>query len=403
MYAIHSMPQVAQMPSVQQMPQLQPYYSTSQPFQQYQAPVQAYIQQPHAQGAQIVAPMNVPQTAPLVQPPAQQQAFGAISNYVGSAAPQTNQMTQNVHLHEDLANLNHLQNKVISNDSLPESLPNNDSSLNKSRNTEPNFELVYLRERHENVLDDLYWNQSYECKESGRRFKVESDLRSHIDDLFKTRSKNALFANAKSAHLRSRKWWPESSEWLAGIMPISFIQENSFFVKEEKEHNAEGENPAQLDTVAAREEMPSIAVDDADGDGHCALSGEKFDMFWHEEAEEWRYNDCVRLVDGRLVLSSLLHNNNMSPPTSPVRSEEDFKLSYDSEIKSAQDAVVAATTAADDGAIDLANLEAAAEPLNVNHVSKGTGKKRAASTEEEESDPKRVRKEEELVEETKNE
>lgn len=40
-------------------------------------------------------------------------------------------------------------------------------------------------------------------------------------------------------------------------------------------------------------EQCTVPVDDAQT--HCALSGERFQQFWDEEHQEWRYRDAKRL------------------------------------------------------------------------------------------------------------
>lgn len=37
----------------------------------------------------------------------------------------------------------------------------------------------------------------------------------------------------------------------------------------------------------------SVPVDDAQP--NCALSGERFETFWDDASEEWRYRDAVRM------------------------------------------------------------------------------------------------------------
>ena len=39
----------------------------------------------------------------------------------------------------------------------------------------------------------------------------------------------------------------------------------------------------------------SVVADDEQT--HCALSGEKFEQFWDETHQEWRYKDAQRLTD----------------------------------------------------------------------------------------------------------
>ena len=45
--------------------------------------------------------------------------------------------------------------------------------------------------------------------------------------------------------------------------------------------------------AAVEKEAMSVPVDDAQP--ACALSGERFETFWDDASEEWRYRDAVRL------------------------------------------------------------------------------------------------------------
>ena len=338
----------------------------------------------------------------------QQQNYGAVGGggvsvgTIGTAAPQPHQIQG--HQREAQQDTDHRQ--ILSNNNVH--LSPSVAAVGRTATAtskDPSFESSFLQERHEFVLDDLYWNQSFVSKESGRRYKDAVSLREHLDVLYSARK------NKKSS-LLSRNWWPTYNDILDGTKPqLSAIQENSFFLSRRGIASvaiptddvsrilSEMKDQTARNVILGDEETPSVSVDDTDGDGICAFSGEKFDVYWNESTEEWRYKDCVKMADGRLVLSSLLKSGNFSPspPTSPVRSEDDdvtfVKLTSDSDIKGVQDAVVAATTATDDGAVDLAKLEVAADSPNNPSIVDPATKKRRSIHEEEGSDAKRSRSE----------
>ena len=57
--------------------------------------------------------------------------------------------------------------------------------------------------------------------------------------------------------------------------------------------------------AASPEQRFSVVADEEQT--HCALSGERFDQFWDEDHQEWRYRDARRLADeeaARYVFSS---------------------------------------------------------------------------------------------------
>lgn len=43
------------------------------------------------------------------------------------------------------------------------------------------------------------------------------------------------------------------------------------------------------------EEQQEVSIPADDSQPVCALSGERFDTFWDDTAEEWRFRDAVRL------------------------------------------------------------------------------------------------------------
>jgi pre-mRNA cleavage complex 2 protein Pcf11 len=47
------------------------------------------------------------------------------------------------------------------------------------------------------------------------------------------------------------------------------------------------------EAAAAAPKLCTVPVDDSQT--HCALSGERFQQFWDEQHQEWRYRDAMRL------------------------------------------------------------------------------------------------------------
>ena len=138
----------------------------------------------------------------------------------------------------------------------------------------------------------------------------------------------------------------------------------------------------------------SVPVGESNSDGVCALSGEKFEVFWDEEEEEWRYKNCVRLPNGSLVLASLAKSQ---PPSATTHGKEGcgpdvtkaeaersrgqvvsapVSTSVVAGGKAADDSGARATLRAidDDGAVDLSKLNAAGVPSGaVKAAQKQTG------------------------------
>jgi pre-mRNA cleavage complex 2 protein Pcf11 len=73
---------------------------------------------------------------------------------------------------------------------------------------------------------------------------------------------------------------------------------------------------AQVDTAAPSLGAAHASVAADEEQTFCALSGEKFDLYWDEDHQEWRYRDAKRLnadeagryglSEGALVLVSAL-------------------------------------------------------------------------------------------------
>ena len=228
------------------------------------------------------------------------------------------------------------------------------------------FDASFLRERHEFVLDALYWDQNHQCGQTGRRFKTAQDLRTFTNARAMGKS-----GKAAKSELFSRRWWVDDTEWCGGgELPSPTIRGDGGFFGGEAASEAQAvevsssKAKGNAGAVASDGEPPSVAVGDLDaGGGVCALSGEKFELFWNDEDEEWRYKNCVELPDGRLVLASLV-NSLTSPPTSPVRNEfhGPGPISSAEDAADAAEAAAAATRDQDEAAVDLSKLEAIPAP-----------------------------------------
>lgn len=103
----------------------------------------------------------------------------------------------------------------------------------------------------------------------------------------------------------SRLWYVDLDTWMAGTTSAS------------PPDGATRSGATNIDTVAPPDSAASHATVAADEEQtHCALSGEKFDLYWDEDHQEWRYRDAKRLnadeavqyglSEGALVLVSAL-------------------------------------------------------------------------------------------------
>lgn len=75
----------------------------------------------------------------------------------------------------------------------------------------------------------------------------------------------------------------------------------------------EANNDEEVEYLQALSAADDISEKADESQRHCALSGEKFEAYWDDEREEWRFKNAVRLQSdafglpaGSLVLASAL-------------------------------------------------------------------------------------------------
>ena len=275
------------------------YHAPPQPaaymYQQH-VPTAPMAQQPHVQmHAQQPFPVQMQDPAYAV---AQQIHAGQLSQLYKAVTAQGALMQAPSHLVQ--AQQLQLQPTTLTEHQL--------EGFTKDEAAPPSFQQSFLQSKNEKSLDEMYWDLPYQCGKTGRRFKTDVELRAHVDSLFATERE------VLSQKLRSRRVWPTSSVWAATPqLPPPVVQGDTFFGGEKGSGEADAEGKAEGATArgaggapsASKRAECSVPVGESNSDGFCALSGEKLEVVWDEEEEEWRYKDCTRLPDGRLVLASL--------------------------------------------------------------------------------------------------
>ncbi|KAL0047616.1 hypothetical protein WJX82_007810 [Trebouxia sp. C0006] len=124
--------------------------------------------------------------------------------------------------------------------------------------------------------------------------ETTAQLRSkHLDMQFLRRRRQKSMVGA------SRQWFVSADLWLAGTAAAAV---------------GEGQPQPVAEEPVQEKEAASVPVDDSQP--KCALSGEKFEKFWHDQYQEWRYKNAVQvgaedaarygLQEGALVLESTL-------------------------------------------------------------------------------------------------
>ena len=148
-----------------------------------------------------------------------------------------------------------------------------------------------LRARNEAVLEALYFAQEFQCKTTGMRFQTKADLNTHLDALFARKKR------LKEDDPVYRRWYVSLENWMQGIAAAEVDAPNMF---DPTAGGGEGEPEGA---------EPEVSVPVDPDCQRCALSGQKFETFWHEGEDEWHYRGAVRLEApyGGAAAGSLVH------------------------------------------------------------------------------------------------
>ena len=144
---------------------------------------------------------------------------------------------------------------------------------------DPKKDLSALNKRRESVIRALYFELPFQCSQTGRRFGKRTELDAHMDWLHARRKRRR---DGKV----SRKWFVDIKAWLRGLKTMAEDTIN-FFGGDDKDSAAEAHAETEVD------ENVSVPVDESQP--ACALSGEEFETFWNEEAQEWHYRGTMIL------------------------------------------------------------------------------------------------------------
>ena len=130
--------------------------------------------------------------------------------------------------------------------------------------------------RHEFVIDALYFDQTHQCMQTGKRFRDKEGLQRHLDVLFFRKKLE------RESEL-SRKWYVPDSIWAASAQ------------QEDPEKEGKAENMEEDREAAKVEEEASISVVADPSVKACAISGEKFHTFYNDGDDQWHFRDALRL------------------------------------------------------------------------------------------------------------
>lgn len=148
---------------------------------------------------------------------------------------------------------------------------------------------------------------------------------SFLDRLFLRRQKHSSGIHA------SRLWYVDLDTWMAGTTGAGGAPPDVGAPP------AGGANAAG--GACSPEQRYSVVADDEQT--HCALSGEKFDQFWDEDHQEWRYKDAKKLTaeegasygleEGAIVLVSALGSGPQVAVVGAGPSDEEVKKEEEDE------------------------------------------------------------------------
>ncbi|XP_044747755.1 uncharacterized protein LOC123308987 isoform X2 [Coccinella septempunctata] len=143
-----------------------------------------------------------------------------------------------------------------------------------------------LKVRQGALYEKLYVGM--QCSSCGMRFPPEQSLyySQHLDWHFRQNRKGKKNARVAS----SRKWYYSLSDWTKyeEIEDLDEREKNFFDQQQQAENTAE--------EAAEETELPSVTADPELQD-ICDVCGDKFEIFFHEDKEEWHMKNAVRDED----------------------------------------------------------------------------------------------------------
>ncbi|KAK9886971.1 hypothetical protein WA026_019229 [Henosepilachna vigintioctopunctata] len=143
-----------------------------------------------------------------------------------------------------------------------------------------------LKIRQAALYEKLY--SGMQCSSCGMRFPPEQSMHysQHLDWHFRQNRKGKKNARVAS----SRKWYYSLGDWLK-YEEIENIEERE---KNYFDQQQQAECAAEISTETA--ELPSVTADPELQD-ICEVCGDKFEIFFNEDKEEWQFKNSIRFED----------------------------------------------------------------------------------------------------------
>uniref|UniRef100_A0A7S0BKE9 CID domain-containing protein n=1 Tax=Rhodosorus marinus TaxID=101924 RepID=A0A7S0BKE9_9RHOD len=147
---------------------------------------------------------------------------------------------------------------------------------------------------HRGTVALLYDELPHKSAADGNRFAKVEDLRAHLDWLFEKNKKKT----SKQHGGISRNWFISVAEWLEGRSQTSASKANTVEAIFRDVNQQADKDVGGLDITPSGDK---VGVARADGDNEiCPICGEKFETFWDEDEQTWKWQDALRTADGKV-------------------------------------------------------------------------------------------------------
>lgn len=177
---------------------------------------------------------------------------------------------------------------------------------------------------HRGTIALLYDELPHKSAADGNRFAKVEDLRTHLDWLFEkyvgeaqpwsspfqrhgcrrclTDSCEPFFRNKKKTSKQhggvSRSWFISVAEWVEGRSQTSASKANTV---EAIFRDVNKQADKDVGGLHVPKSGDKVGVARADGDNEiCPICGEKFETFWDEDEQTWKWEEAVRTAGGKV-------------------------------------------------------------------------------------------------------
>uniref|UniRef100_A0A7S2ZV15 CID domain-containing protein n=1 Tax=Rhodosorus marinus TaxID=101924 RepID=A0A7S2ZV15_9RHOD len=147
---------------------------------------------------------------------------------------------------------------------------------------------------HGGTIALLYDELPHKSAADGNRFAKVEDLRTHLDWLFEKNKKKT----SKQHGGVSRSWFISVAEWVEGRSQTSASKANTV---EAIFRDVNKQADKDVGGLHVPKSGDKVGVARADGDNEiCPICGEKFETFWDEDEQTWKWEEALRTAGGKV-------------------------------------------------------------------------------------------------------